>query len=269
MRPSSTVTLASGLTLSYAGQGDPSGPVLLLLPGPTDSWHSYQPVLDRLPPEIHAVAVSPRGHGDSDKPDRGYRIDDLAGDVPLLLDALEFDRAVLVGHSGSCLVARRAALDHPDRVAGLVLEAAPATLRNDDGARQFVRSLVADLQDPIGADVARSFVADTSSSDLPAAVVDELVDEVRKVPARVWREMFESLLQYDDTGELADLAAPTLLLWGDADAVVSREMQTVLLSRLPAAELKVYAGLGHTPRWEDPERFSDDVAAFVLRDELG
>lgn len=55
-------------------------------------------------------------------------MEDFAHDVPLLLDALDIDRAVIAGHSGWCLVARRVAIDHPERVAGLVLEASPTTL---------------------------------------------------------------------------------------------------------------------------------------------
>lgn len=100
----STVTLASGLTLSYTRQGDGSDPPVLLLPGPTHSWRSYQSILDLLPPEIRAVCVSQRGHGDSDKPAKGYAVADFTSDVVLLLDALAIERAVLGGHSGSCLV---------------------------------------------------------------------------------------------------------------------------------------------------------------------
>ena len=69
----SRITLASGLTLSCADRGDASGPAVLMLPGPTDSWRSYQPVLDLLPDGLRAVAVSQRGHGESDKPESGYR----------------------------------------------------------------------------------------------------------------------------------------------------------------------------------------------------
>jgi non-heme chloroperoxidase len=135
----STVTLASGLTLSYTEQGDGPDPAVLLLPGPTDSRRSYQPVLDLLPHEIRAVAVSQRGHGDSDKPNTGFGVEDSAADVVPLLDALGIDRAVMTYHSGSCLVARRVALDHPDRVSGLILEASPTTLRDDAQLLAFRR----------------------------------------------------------------------------------------------------------------------------------
>ena len=257
------VTLESGLSLSYADQGTRSDPIVLLLPGPTDSWRSYQPVLDRLPSDLRVIAVSQRGHGDSDKPETGYSVEDFAADVVQLLDVFGIERAVLAGHSGSCLVARRVALDHPGRVAGLILEASPTTLREDPGLTVFVESVVSGLEDPISADFARSFVIDTSSDGVAPELLDQLVEELFKVRASVWREMFTDLLHYDDTAELKRISVPTLLLWGDGDALVSRDMQDQLVRHIPGADLLVYPGVGHTPRWEDPSRFSNDMAAFV------
>jgi len=259
------LALASGLQLSYVEQGEESGPAVLLLPGPTDSWRSYKPVLDRLPPWTRAIAVSPRGHGESDKPDDGYTIVDLAGDVVEVLDALGIGRAVLVGHSGSCLVARRVALDHPERVAGLVLEAAPTSLRADPALEEFMNSVVLTLVDPIDPDFARSFVTDLSSERVAPEFVDTLVEDILEVPARVWLAIFSELMTYDDTAELTSVGVPTLLIWGDDDPLVSREKQDCLVDRLPTAELIVYPTIGHTPRWEEPQRFSDDLSAFVER----
>ncbi len=260
-----TVTLGSGITLSYGAQGDELGPVVVFLPGPTDSWRSYEPVLEQLPPSIRVIAVSQRGHGDSDKPATGYRVEDFAADVVPLLDALGIEQAVVAGHSGSCLVARRVAVDHPERVAGLVLEASPTTLRGDPELEGFVESVVSALEDPIDPAFARSFVSDTSSDELAPDVLDHLTGELLKAPARVWKEMFAGLLAYDDLAELGRITAPTLLVWGDADRLVGRKMQETLVERILAAELLVYHGVGHTPRWEDPTRFAGDIATFVKR----
>ena len=172
------VGLASGLMLSYAEGGDPSGPAVLMLPGPTDSWRSYEPILGLLPSDIRVIAVSQRGHGESGKPERGYRVEDFAADVVPLLDALNVERAVLAGHSGSCLVARRVALDHPDRVSGLLLEASPATLRDDARLLRFVESVVSELGDPISPEFARSFVVDTSSAN----VAPDLEQVAHRIP---------------------------------------------------------------------------------------
>jgi pimeloyl-ACP methyl ester carboxylesterase len=234
-----------------------------MLPGPTDSWRSYQPVLGLLPDSVRTIAASQRGHGESDKPEAGYRVEDFAADVVPLLDAVNVERAVLVGHSGSCLVARRAALDHPSRVAGLILEASPTTLRGDARLLRFVESIVSELEDPISPDFARSLVVDTSSENVAPELVDLLVDDVLAVPAHVLKEMFSALLAYDDQAELSLIEAPTLLVWGDADTLVSREMQHRLARSIPSASLRVYPGVGHTPRWEDPARFSTELVAFA------
>jgi non-heme chloroperoxidase len=264
-REASRVLLASGVALSYVATGAPSGRTVVLLPGPTDSWRSYEPALDHFPRSIRAVAVSQRGHGDSDKPATGYRTEDFAADVVPLLDALGIERAVLAGHSGSCLVARRVALDHPARVAGLVLEASPSTLRGNARLAALVESVVATLDDPIDPAFARSFVADTSSERLAPELLDALASEVVKVPARVWKEMFAGLLAYDDLAEISRITAPALLVWGDADTLVDRPMQTTLTERIRRAELLVYHRMGHTPRWEHPKRFAGDITSFLER----
>lgn len=265
VRSVSRVDLESGLTLSYAERGGLGDDAVVLLPGPTDSWRSYGTVLDLIPESVRVVAVSLRGHGDSSSPQSGYRVEDLASDVVPFLDRLGIARAVLVGHSGSCLVARRVAFDAAHRVAGLLLEASPTTLRGDPGLVAFVDLVVSELTDPIDVQFARSFVADTSSDDLAPELVEVLVEDLRKVPVHAWQEMFTSLLEYDDTAELAGLTAPVRLIWGDADPLVPRTMQDELVRLVPDAELTTYEGVGHTPRWEQPERFARDLAAFASR----
>jgi pimeloyl-ACP methyl ester carboxylesterase len=257
------VRISSGITLSYAGWSGPE-PTLVLLPGPTDSWRSYRQVLELLPPSFGVVAVSQRGHGDSDKPRTGYRVEDFASDVLPFLDALDVQQTVIVGHSGSCLVARRVALDHADRVAGLVLEASPTTLKGNAALDRFVDTTLSTMTDPIDSNLARSFIADTSSDDLPASLLDELTTELLKVPATVWKQTFAGLQVYDDTAELERINVPALLAWGSVDGLVTRSMQADLAARIPGAKLRIYEGMGHTPRWEDPNRFATDVADFVM-----
>jgi non-heme chloroperoxidase len=145
-----------------------------------------------------------------------------------------------------------------------VLEASPVTLRENAQLLRFVRSVVSgQLDDPISPDFARSFVVDTSSQRVSADLNDLLVEEVLAVPARVWQQTFGGLLEYDDQIELPLIEAPTLLIWGDADPLVPREAQDRLVGSIPGADLVVYAGVGHTPRWEDPERFSSDLVTFA------
>lgn len=256
------IELGSGPELSYWDQGSGSARAVVLIPGPTDSWRSYDPVLVSIPDHLRVVAVSLRGHGDSSGPPTGYRIEDLASDIVPFLDGLGIERAVLVGHSGSCLVARRVALDAPDRVVGMFLEASPTTLREDHGLRGFVDTVVSTLTSPVDREFARSFVTETSSEKLAPDLVEGLVDDLVKVPVQAWNEMFASLLVYDDTTELTRVEVPVSLVWGEHDALVPRQMQDQLVDLLSEAELTVYAGVGHTPRWEQPRRFAQELADF-------
>lgn len=257
------IVSAGGVRLSYSERGDVNGPAVVFLPGPTDSWRSYEPVLAMLPDRLRAIAVSLRGHGESSKPPTGYTIEELASDVVPFLDVLGVGRAVLAGHSGSCLVARRVALDAPDRISGLILEASPTTLRSDAKLVRFVEDVVSELAEPLDVEFARSFVAGTSADDLPPQLVDALAEDLLKVPVHAWKEMFASLLRYDDTSELPRMTAPTLLVWGEADDLVGSGMQEQLVQLLPRADLVVYERAGHTPRWEQPDRFARDVATFT------
>ena len=77
------------------------------------------------------------------------------------------------------------------------------------------------------------------------------------------KQTFAGLLAYDDQTELPLIETPTLLVWGDADAMVSRAMQDQLAGSIPDADILVYPGVGHTPRWDDPARFSNDLMTFA------
>ncbi|MGM7666380.1 alpha/beta fold hydrolase [Microbacterium sp. A93] len=262
-RQQARVEVRPGLHLAYATQGDPSGPTVVFFPGPTDSWRSYADVLDHFPPSVHAVAVSTRGHGDSDKPETGYTVPDYASDVVPFLTALGLQRVVLAGHSASCLVVRRVAAESPERVAGLVLEASPLSLYRNPEMEGFVATAVSNLSDPISPGFIRTFLSGTAPRTLDPAVLEIHVEQLLKVPARVWQGTFGGLVEYDAAGELDRIQAPTLLLWGDADRRVGLLEQEALTSAIPQAELRVYPGVGHVPRMEDPSRFAADVTGFV------
>ena len=259
------ITLGNGLTLSYVDRGDRSAPVVVLVPGITDSWRTYGRVLPLLPHALRTLVPSMRGHGDSDKPETGYTPGDFAADLGEFLDALEVERAVVVGHSSSGLVAQRFAIGNPERTTGVVLISAFTAFRGNEKAAEFARTTVAVLQDPISPEFAREWVVGTSGRPVPPSFLDAMVEDVLKVPAHVWRAGVEGMLEVDHTAELPMIRAPALLVWGDQDTLIGRETQDAMVSSIPDAELVVYEGIGHSPHWEDPERFAADLVTLVER----
>ena len=252
-----------GIELDGVERGDPRGTPMLLLHGYSDSHRSFEPLLNRLPPSIRAIAVSQRGHGDSAKPANGYRLCDLAGDVTAMLDHLEISRAVVLGHSMGSLVAGRFALDNPDRVLGLVLIGAFRTLRGNVALEELWREVIADLSDPVQPIFVRGFQESTLATPVPLPFLNTVIAESLKLPAHVWREVGRGLMADDFSAELRRIVAPTLIIWGDQDGFSDRHEQVALEVSIRSARSIIFAGYGHAPHWEAPDRAASDIAAFV------
>jgi non-heme chloroperoxidase len=259
---SKTVHLPSGLALPYLDQGELGSVPMLFLHGLSDSCHSFETVLAHLPATVRAVVPSQRGHGDASAPE-SYRLSDFASDLESLMDALALDRAILVGHSMGTAVAQRFAIDHPDRVLGLVLVGAFAALARNPDCVAFGETSIAPLSDPIDPAFVRAFQESTLARPVPKAFLDRVVAESLKVPARVWTAAWSELIATDLTPDLSRIAGPTLLVWGDRDEMMLRAEQEILLRSIPATRLVIFAGAGHAPHWEEPERFAALIAEFA------
>jgi pimeloyl-ACP methyl ester carboxylesterase len=256
-----TTRIATGPRLHYAERGDSAGQAILFLHGWPDSWFSFSRLLPLLPGRYRTLAPDQRGFGDSDRPDAGYGIDDLASDAVAFLDTLGIEHAAVVGHSMGTFVARRVAEAHPARVASLVLIGSAFSPVND--VTRDVRASLATLEDPVSMEFARQFQASTVYALLPPDFFEGLVAESVKLPARLWRAVFDGILAFDDADRLRGIAAPTLILWGERDALFPREDQHRLAEVIPRARLKIYADTGHCPNWERPEQVVADLDAFM------
>src|SRR5919106_751779 len=237
--------------LPYVERGDPSGTPVLLLHGITDSQRSWEPVLPLLPESIRAIAVTMRGHGNAERPDSGYRAEDYAADAIELLDQLGLESAVVCGHSLGTYVAAQMAIEQPQRVNGLVLEGAPGTPAENPVLAE-VAAAAAELDDPIDPSFVREFQASTTERPLAPGLLDMFIEESLRLPARTWRAAFADLMRIDLSERLGDIGAPTLLLRGEQDAIVTSREQSRLLARLPNARLVSFEGTGHAPHWGRP-----------------
>ncbi len=107
---------ANGLNFHYQQAG--SGPDVILIHGVTGDlsiWFLCE-AMGVLARSFRVTAFDLRGHGYSDVPRDGYTSADQAGDVMAIMDALEIDRAMLVGHSFGAVIATHAAVLYPDRI---------------------------------------------------------------------------------------------------------------------------------------------------------
>lgn len=255
------VALSTGVRLHYAECGAAGGEPVVFLHGFSDSWFSFSPILPLLSPALRCFALTQRGHGTSDRPPTGYTMDDFAADVVAFLDARGIAQATLVGHSMGSMVAQRVAARWPHRVARLVLVGA-GTTGNLDTVRGLQQAL-AELGDTIPMEFVRQFQLSCAHQPLAAQFVDAVVAESMRLPAYVWHEIAAALVAMDGRADLANIDAPTLVVWGELDGVFGRDEQDRLHAGIPQSTLVVHAETGHTPHWERPIRFARGLQAFI------
>jgi pimeloyl-ACP methyl ester carboxylesterase/tetratricopeptide (TPR) repeat protein len=236
---------------------------VLFLHGYTDSWFSFSTVLDHLPPTVRAIVPSQRGHGDSARPDCCYRVADFAADALALLDELGVARATIVGHSMGSFIAQRIAVEHPHRVARLVLIGSGKTTRPP--AVLDLHASVSRLADPIDPTFVREFQYGTLGRPVPETFMARVVHDSAKVPARVWRGALDAFVSREGASAVERITADTLIVWGDKDAIWTAGEQQALTSAIRTATLTTYEGAGHSPQWEQPERFARDLTALIFR----
>ncbi len=127
--------------LDWRGGVDAAAPTLLMIPGLGATAHSFDELASKLAQHYNVIAITRRGTGDSTKPDRGYDIERLGQDVLQVLDSLDIQSAVLVGHSLGGEELSYLGANYPERVDGLIyLDAAydrvAMASRNDNRERK-------------------------------------------------------------------------------------------------------------------------------------
>ena len=253
------VTLTNGVRLHYRRQGPQSGPALILLHGYSDSSLSFTRIMPLLPAEQRVIAVDFRGHGDSDKPDDGYRMTDFADDVIQLMDALDVPSAIVVGHSMGSFVAQALVERAPQRVSSLVLLASAPTAVND--VVKVLQMAVESLTDPVDEEFVRGFQFATVAQPVPEPFMNAAIVNSRRMPAAIWRKALSGLVEFQP--RLPRSSVRTLVLGGALDAVFSAGEQFALALQYPNAQLRLIDDVGHTLHWEQPDVFVRELSRFA------
>ena len=262
-----TILLPNGMTLGYVSLGDSTGRPVVLIHGYTDSARDWVPLAPYLSPAFHLILIDIRGHGSSSKPECCYTRLDFAYDIKLLLDELKVPSADIVGHSLGSIIAQTFAEYWPERTRRVVLISSTGGPRAGAPTRKPAYDYAAQirqLREPIDPD--SPFMIEWWSS--PTHVDAEFLRRQRKdaaaIPLRVWLAVLDQGLVGSDLQKtLPKLKAPTLLIWGSRDPIMEEEVRATLRAALPHAAVKIFAGLGHNPFWEDPAACAAAINTFL------
>ena len=256
------------LQLAYYvyGQGFP---VLMIqgLGGRAADWAS---VPGKLASRFQAITFDNRGTGQSDKPDEEYRLETMADEAIAVLDVAAGapPNAHVVGISMGGMIAQLVALRHPQRVQKLVLlSTAPGGPHTVPPSSAAMTALIPDMSKPPEEIVRSAMQAITAPgfADGHPHVIREIVATAMSAPTPqfVFARQMQAIMTSDRYDQLPQIAAPTLVIHGDADPLVPHANGEVLARRIPRAQLLTLRGCGHLAMWEQPRELSAALLEFL------
>jgi len=266
----------NGVNVHYKtwGQGEPT---FILLHGFGASIFSWREVTEPLAQFGTVISYDRPAFGLTERPmewegESPYGSQAQVDIVIGLMDALNVEKAILVGNSAGGTVSMQVALQHPDRVEALIL--VDAAVYAGGGAPSWSRPLLKTPQmNHVGPLIARQLQAQgteflkTAWHD-PSKITPEIFAGYEK-PLQVdnWdKALWQLTVASQESGlteRLSEITMPALVITGDDDRIVPTEQSLRLADELPNAELKVIAQSGHLPHEEKPLEFMQAVTEFL------
>lgn len=249
-----------------------SGEPLVLISGlgyPLWQWHKIVPYLSE---HFQVITFDNRGAGQTDKPAGPYTSQMLAADTAGLLDALDIEKATVMGHSMGGFIAQAMALDFPEKVSRLIL-----CSTNFGGPRHVPVSaeafavLTDTTTDPLtrftnGLKVSTAPGWADTNPDFVKEWVEWRVANPMDVDAYQSQLAIGLALISEDAAfehKLPNISVPTLILFGAHDKVVPPENAELLAKQIRGSRIAILPDAGHFFPIEAPEAASQVVIDFI------
>ena len=230
-------------------------PPVILIHGAGGTHLFWPPEVRRLP-QASVYALDLPGHGKSSG--RGFQsISAYAGVLLELVDALELNRAVLVGHSMGGAIALRFALEYPSRVLGLGLFSTAARLRVNPDLLELTS---ASTTYPAAVE---KLVGWSFSPETPERLQDLAHKRMLETRATVLHGDLLACSKFDVVPRLAEISQPALVLCGANDRMTPLRQSQFLTAELPQATLEVIDAAGHMVMLERPHAVAKVLMSFI------
>ncbi len=258
------------------GSGDP----LLLIMGLAADSTAWMFQVPDFAKRYRTVTFDNRGVGRSAKPPGPYTIHLMADDAAALLDALDIRRAYVLGVSMGGMIAQELAIRHPERVRGLILACTfpePDTdveRQREFGMQQFGGTVTAsgEMQIDLTALDPLMFFQHLLPRVFNQSFIDTELPRLMQLFAGALQYGFSmeailgqvaAVMGHRATDRLHQIKAPTLVITGDADLLISPGNSDVLARSIPGAKLVKVPGGSHGFNLETPEVFNRHVLDFL------
>jgi pimeloyl-ACP methyl ester carboxylesterase len=250
------------------GQGEP----LALIFGYAGSSRGWgEPFLKLLEARFRIIAIDNRGTGQSDKPEKPFTLADMAADAAAVLDHAKIDRAHVMGISMGGMIAQEFALNHPERLRGLVLGCTLCGFAHGVvGDPEALGALQVKPAEPLAPQIERLFAACcakpfVASAQGQAVLRDRLAEVLnyQMTPLHTYQLHWAAIGSFETFDRLPRIKAPTLVVTGTSDLLVPDANSDIIKERISGARIHKITGAGHVFFWEAPQETAATVAEFL------
>ncbi len=256
--------------LQRAAVGEQAG-TIVLLHGFTADKSNWLRMVRELPKNYEVIAPDWPAHGESTYIDGAdYRIAAQADRLQTFMAQRSLSSAHLVGHSMGGAIVSNFASRYPDSVKSLTLMSSGG-VDNPNTLSDLERSLQTTGENPLlvkkPGDIDNTLKFAMSEPPFIPWPLTQVLERVSIARAPRFASVFKQItdgVTSTDTAYLTQIGAPTLILWGDQDRLLSVSNAAVFEQAIPDSQLVVYPGVGHMPMLEAPKLSGQDVAEFVL-----
>jgi len=279
--PSQFVTIGEGVTVHLRDEGPRDAPAIMLLHGSNADLHTWQPWVDALKDRYRVIRFDQVGHGlTGPDPGEDYTTAGFVADIGEVADKLGLEKFVLGGNSMGGKHALAYAIAHPERLTGLVLvdSSGGPMLKldkpedKDSGnigftiARMPGVNLIAEQITPRSL-IRQSLEQSVSVKSVASPAAVDRYWELLRYPGNRRATLARFSLPYDPLAEsdIARVAVPTLILWGEEDRLIPVEAGRWLAKTLPDNTLRIYAGIGHLPHEEAVSQTLGDLEPWLAQ----
>ena len=215
---------------------------------------------------FEVVTFDHRGIGQSDQARFGYTVERMAADVVSLMDALRIKRAHVVGHSTGGAIAQVLAIDHPSRLASVVLS---ATWTKADA---YFRRLFTFRKEVLLGLGPSAYLQSATLYWYPSWWIARNNERLRQLeaqnlanfaPVEIVASRIDAMLAFDRSNELERIKTPTLVVGAEDDIVTPAYFSEELARLIPAAEVKLFPRGGHFLVHVRAREFGNAVLPFL------
>jgi aminoacrylate hydrolase len=251
-------------SLYYERQG--IGFPVLFISGLTGFASFWQDQVAAFAKQFDVITHDHRGIGQSDPSRVGFTVDRMAADVVALMDALEIERAHVVGHSTGGAMAQILAIEHRNRIASIVLS---ATWTKPDAYFRRLFGLRKDILLRLGPS---AYVAANTLFLYPGSWVARNNERLRHQeaqqlavfpPTDIAASRIDAILAFDRTEQLGKIKSPALVVGAEDDIVTPAYFSEELARLIPGAEIKIFPRGGHAFNQVRAREFNQAVLPFL------